>query len=114
MAERKETLYDVLGVPRDAKLQDVTRAYNRHKSQVTSDAAPPDLKRETLIREAYETLSDLDRREAYDKSLIAPDRHYRSRVRAIVIGLSGVAVAGGYLLFMRPAPAPGVPVRTRH
>src|SRR5258706_14243839 len=112
MAERKETLYDVLGVPRDAKLQDVTRAYNRHKSQVTHDAAPPDLKRETMIREAYETLSDLDRRDAYDKSLIAPDSRYRSRVRAIVIGLAGVSVAGVYLLFRRPASAPVVAART--
>jgi hypothetical protein len=109
MIERKETLYDVLGISRDAKLTDVTRAYNRHKSTVTRDDAPPDLKRETLIREAYETLADDDRRAAYDRSLVAPDRRYRSRMRGIVVGIVGVAIAGGYLAFMRPKP-PAAPV----
>ena len=109
MAARKETLYDVLGVPRDAKINDINRAYSRHKSLVTREDAAPDLKRETLIQEAYDTLADEARREAYDLSLVEPDRHHRSRIRAIAIGASGVTLAGAYLLFMRPAPAP-VPV----
>ena len=106
MIERKETFYDVLGVPRDAKLTDITRAYNRHKSTVTRDDAPPDLKRETLIRLAYDTLADEDRRAEYDRSLVAPDRRYRSRMRGIVVGIVGVAIAGGYLAFMQPKPTP--------
>jgi hypothetical protein len=112
MAEKKQTLYEVLGVPRDAKLTDITRAYNRHKSSVTRDDAAPDLKRETTIREAYETLSDEARREAYDQSLVEPDRRHRSRLRGIGIGVAGVALAGGYLVFLRPAPAPVAVVRT--
>jgi hypothetical protein len=111
MVERIETLYDVLGVPRDAKVTDITRAYNRHKSQVTRDDAAPDLKRESKIKEAYETLADPDRRDAYDRSLIAPDRKYASRIRAIVIGVVGVALAGGWLLFMRGSSAPTIKAR---
>jgi len=111
MVERKETLYDVLGVPRDAKVTDITRAYNRHKSQVTRDDAAPDLKREAKIKEAYETLTDPERRDAYDRSLIVPDRKYASRIRGIVIGVVGVALAGGWLLFMRTPAAPTVKAR---
>ena len=102
MAARKETHYDVLGVPRDAKLTEITRAYNRHKAEVTREDAPPDLKRETLIREAYETLADETKRDAYDRSLVAPDRRVRSRTRAIVIGAVGVTIAGAALVFLRP------------
>jgi DnaJ-class molecular chaperone len=112
LPERKFTLYDVLGVPRNAKLTDITRAYNRHRSEVTREDQPPDLKRETLIREAYETLSDPDRRDAYDASLRDPDRRHRSRMRAIVIGIVGVGLAGGYMFFARKPSAPGEPMRT--
>lgn len=110
--EKKLTYYDILGVPRTAKLTDITRAYNRHKSEVTRDTAPPDLKRETLIRVAFETLSDDRLRDAYDASLVAPDRRYRSRKRAIWVGAIGVAAAAAYLAFFRPAPQPVAAART--
>ena len=111
MAER--TLYDVLGVSRNAKLTDITRAYNRHKSEVTRDTAPPDLKRETLIREAYETLSDDKRRAAYDASLVAPDRKRRSLMRAAWIGAIGAVLAAASLYFFKPPPEPVVAARTQ-
>jgi hypothetical protein len=113
MIERKETLYDVLGVPRDAKVTDITRAYNRHKSQVTRDDAAPDLKREAKIQEAYETLSDLDKRDAYDQSLVVPDKKRNSRLRGIVIGIIGIALAGGWFFFMRAPDAPTVKPRDK-
>src|SRR6185503_4786767 len=110
MSER--TLYDVLGVSRNAKLTDITRAYNRHKSEVTRDTAPPDLKRETMIREAYETLRDDGRRAAYDASLVAPDRRRRSLMRAAWIGAIGAFVAGTGIYFFKPPPEPVVAART--
>jgi len=100
------THYDLLGVPRDAKLTDMTRAYNRHHREATREDAAPDLKRETVLREAYETLSHPDRRERYDASLVAPDRRRRSRTRAVLIGAVGATVAGSYLLFAKPVPEP--------
>lgn len=110
--QRRATLYDVLDVSRDAKLTDITRAYNRYRSELTRDDRPPDPKRETLLREAFETLSDPDRREAYDASLVAPDRRHRSRLRGMAIGAAGVAIAGVYLAFLRPEPERTVPIRT--
>src|SRR4029453_5553573 len=94
------TFYEVLGVSRDAKITDVTRAYNRHQREVTRDNSPPDLNPEALLREAFQTLSDPGRRERYDASLVAPDRRRRSRMRAVWIGALGVALAGGYLYFV--------------
>lgn len=112
MAQRKTTYYELLGVSRNAKLTDITRAYNRHKAEVTRDTAPPDLKRETKLREAYETLADEERRAAYDASLVEPDRRYRSRVRAIWIGAIGVVLAAGYLLLAREPERAPVAART--
>ncbi len=110
MAE--QTLYDLLGVSPNAKLTDITRAYNRHKSEVTRDTAPPDLKRETLIREAYETLSDDARRAAYDASLVVVDRGERSRARAAWFGVIGLVLAGAGIYFFKPPPEPVVAART--
>jgi hypothetical protein len=107
-----QTYYDVLGVPRRAKLTDITRAYNRLNREVTRDDAPPDLKRQTALREAYETLSDPDRRERYDASLLSPDRRRRSRTRGVFIGAVGATVAGSYLIFAKPPEKAPVPVRT--
>jgi hypothetical protein len=111
MIERKETLYDVLGVSRDAKVTDVTRAYNRLRKEATRDDAIPDLKREAKLKEAYDTLSDPDRREAYDRSLVAPDRKHASRLRGIAIGALGVALAAGWLFFMKSPSTPTVKAR---
>ena len=106
------TYYTILGVPRDAKLTDITRAYNRLNREVTRDDAPPDLKRQTVLREAHETLSDPGRRERYDASLVSPERRRRSRTRAVFIGAVGATVAGSYLIFAKPPEKAPVPVRT--
>ena len=70
MAAQKETYYDILGVPRNAKNTDINRAYNKLIKANQREDVPPDARRDVRIQEAYATLSDLDRREAYDKSLI--------------------------------------------
>ncbi|MGZ5101095.1 MAG: DnaJ domain-containing protein [Usitatibacter sp.] len=68
----KTTLYEILGVSRDAKHTDIGRAYNRLRAEMQDEDAPPDPRRAALIKDAYEILSDLDRREAYDASLRNP------------------------------------------
>jgi hypothetical protein len=69
MNGRKSTLYDVLGLTRDAKQSDIIRVYRRLSAEMQREAAAPNPRRAALIHEAYEVLSDPARREAYDKSL---------------------------------------------
>lgn len=68
----KITLYDVLQVPRDAMQADIVRAYRKHTGKLAQETAPPDPKRQALLHEAYEVLTDPDRRAAYDKSIRQP------------------------------------------
>jgi len=69
MDRLKETLYDILGVSRDAKVTDIGRAYNRHRSAMRQETTPPDARRAALLHEAFEVLSDPQKRAAYDASL---------------------------------------------
>ena len=77
MDRLKETLYDILGVSRDAKVTDIGRAYNRHRSAMRQETTPPDARRAALLHEAFEVLSDPQKRAAYDASL--------RRSRAVVL-----------------------------
>lgn len=104
MAVPDKTFYDALGIPRTAKHTDVGRAYNRLKSDMQKEHAAPDPKRAAYLKQAFETLSDIDRRAAYDASLEQSERKRTTRrtgswVGAIVAGTA--AVVAGYF-FLRP------------
>jgi curved DNA-binding protein len=61
--------YQILGVPRDADVKDVKKAYRKLARQfhpdVNKDASAEDKFKE--INEAYEVLKDADKRQAYDR-----------------------------------------------
>ncbi len=62
--------YDALGVPRDASQDDIKRAFRRLARETHPDANPGDAAAEERFREiaeAYEVLSDPQRRAAYDR-----------------------------------------------
>src|SRR5437899_7622134 len=62
-------LYVLLGLDRDATLADVKRAYRRLARKYHPDINPGDRRAAAQFRqivEAYETLSDPDRRRRYD------------------------------------------------
>src|SRR5215468_9582959 len=62
-------LYILLGVEREATLEDIKRAYRKLARRFHPDINPGDRAAEQRFRqiaEAYETLSDPDRRRRYD------------------------------------------------
>lgn len=62
--------YDILGVSRDASAEDVKRAFRRLARETHPDANPEDPSAEGRFREvaeAYEILSDPDKRSRYDR-----------------------------------------------
>jgi hypothetical protein len=106
----KQTLYDVLDLPRNASAKDVIDAYRR-LSATRDDSAPPlDPRRMALLHEAYEVLADAPRRAAYDASLVG-DRVLAGAARGlpmrwIAIGAGAILIAIAAVLTLRPrAPA---------
>jgi hypothetical protein len=69
MATAKKSLYEILGVPRDAMDLDIGLAH-ANKLKELQRAVPPDPAAQVLLHEAFEVLSNPKRRAAYDASLI--------------------------------------------
>ncbi len=67
--EKKRSLYDILGVPRDANDIDIGLAYQRRTAELQR-AVPPDPGAQSFLHEAHEILADPRRRAAYDASLV--------------------------------------------
>ena len=111
MPSPKQTWYEVLGVARDAKLTDIGRAYNRHKSDMQKDKAPPDPKRAALLKEAFDALSDPERRAAYDASLDVRKSAFRRRWAIATAAVVTVLAAAAFHFLQRP-PVPQNPARS--
>ena len=115
MYGKKITLYDVLEVSSNAKQTDIVRAYRKLSGHLQKDTAAPDRKREALLREAYEILSDPERRVAYDKSirkpfLVVTNEHDRpAKWIAAIAGLIVMAIAL-YLAFRSERDPVGEPL----
>src|SRR5450631_2688970 len=103
MAQDKKTLYEVLGVPRDAKVTDIVRAYKRIRANQDKETAAPDARLLGLAKAAYDTLSDPGRRDEYDRSLAGARFAGKPRKGVLVaISLAVVLTAGaGYYIASR-------------
>ncbi|HUP30903.1 MAG TPA: DnaJ domain-containing protein, partial [Usitatibacter sp.] len=69
MATGNKTFYEILGVGRDAKAQEIDRAYARLRSEMQKESSVPNPRLAAMAKVAYETLSDPQRREEYDDSI---------------------------------------------
>ena len=134
MAAAKKTLYEILGVPRDANDIDIGLAHEKREFELAR-SVPPDPSAKSLVHEAFEVLANPKRRAAYDASLVSaaekaaaslqaqPDLvlegdeedHERQRRKKLLLPiLAGAAVLLIAMLFLlrspKPAPPPGQPV----
>ena len=110
MAQR-QTYYEILGVPPGAKLHDIGLAYNRLVAARRRPDAPPDPRGETLLKEAFAVLSDLDRRRAYDNELRKARLKPAFSARQGVVAAAFVAlVAAGAWMYARRSAEPPAPI----
>ena len=69
MAENKRDYYEVLGVDKSASADDIKKAYRKLAMKYHPDRNPGDKTAEEKFKEvgeAYEVLSDADKRSRYD------------------------------------------------
>lgn len=105
-----KTLYDLLGVPREATRQEIEQEYRRYlNTHISNTAGRPPRKREQQqlqrVRNAYLILCSPVRREAYEQTLLLREqRRHRlleigGRVAAVACLIAGTAliVGGSYL-----------------
>ena len=69
MAEKRD-FYEVLGLKKDASVDDIKKAFRKKAMQYHPDKNPGDKVAEDKfkeVNEAYEVLSDADKRDKYDR-----------------------------------------------
>ena len=108
MAQTNKTLYEVLGVPRNAKATDIGLAYSRFKSEMQKESSVPDARRSALMKMAYETLYDPARRAEYDATLEAPAK---KGVPMLAIGAAVLVLAVGAGAYFKFFLAPEKPAK---
>jgi hypothetical protein len=112
MSGGKVTHYDVLGVSRDARREEIVRAYRERVQELQQESTMPDAIREAKLHEAYEVLSDSHRRSFYDASLrkkpLFSGASTRARQPRWIAGLGAglVALVAALYFSLRPPPGP--------
>ena len=94
-----QSLYQVLRISKDARPDEIERAYQRIKRELNRETTPPDPRLRVMIEHAHDVLTDPARREAYDREWYAPraqiQRARRSPVTmaATLAALASVGIA---------------------
>src|ERR671928_1898288 len=93
----KEDFYQVLGIKRDAKPEEIKKAYRRLARKYHPDVNPGDKAAEErfkLITEAHEILSDPKKRKVYDRFGQYSDQLADAAARGAGPGAGGAGGAG--------------------
>jgi molecular chaperone DnaJ len=94
----KEDFYQVLGIKRDAKPEEIKKAYRRLARKYHPDVNPGDKAAEErfkLITEAHEILSDPKKRKVYDRFGQYSDQLADAAARGAGPGAGGGAAGAG-------------------
>lgn len=100
--------YGLLGVPRDANLTAIRRAFRRLTRKLRPETSGATAEQLDDLRAAYETLSDDERRQRYDESLKRTEKSDGPVSRESVDRPAGHTVAAGPLageIILSPAEA---------
>ncbi len=81
MEPTKRTLYEILGVGRDALPVDIPLAYERRSAELAA-AVPHDPSALALLHEAHEVLSNPQRRAEYDAALVTAAERAAARAQS--------------------------------
>ncbi len=103
---KTRTLYEVLGVPCNAKPTDIGLAYQRYKSETQKESSVPDARRAAMMKVAYETLYEPARRADYDETLEGSRKKKSAPMVAIVAAVVAAVVAAGAYKFFRAPDKP--------
>lgn len=129
MAPPKKTLYQILGVGRDASSTDIGLAHEMRMSDL-QNRTPPDPSTLALVQQAFEILSNPKRRAAYDSQLltasekaaaeqqggtpdleIGEEEEPKKKLPVVPIAVVAVVVIVALFFALRsPAPKPPEPV----
>ena len=112
MAAANQSFYEVLGISRNAKINDINRAYARIRSEMQREDSVPNPRLAAMAKVAYETLSDPQKRAEYDATLgiLGKPKAARGKrkdgplwigVAVAVLAIAGVA---GYFVMNRHKP----------
>lgn len=109
MSPNNKTLYEILGLRRNANAADIAGAYGRIKAEMQKETTAPNPRLAAMAKVAYETLSNPERRAEYDASLgivsLPASKGRGGLIGASLVALLAVAGAGYYFL-VRPAARP--------
>ena len=99
MADAKRDYYEVLGVSKDASADDIKKAYRKAAMKYHPDRNPGDKTAEEKfkeINEAYEVLSDADKKARYDQyGFAGVDPNFNPNAGAGFGGFGGGGFGGG-------------------